>query len=61
MRMAEVQLVDVGVKRVVPVSDLRVIKDEFLSLPAMVRNSHVAYLVDTVSAAPDCIHRMKVH
>ncbi|XP_041953241.1 RING finger protein 17 isoform X2 [Alosa sapidissima] len=35
MRMAEVQLVDVGIKRVVAVSDLRVIKDEFLSLPAM--------------------------
>ncbi|XP_062396877.1 RING finger protein 17 [Sardina pilchardus] len=35
MRMAEVQLVDVGIKKVVPVSDLRVIKDEFLSLPSM--------------------------
>ncbi|XP_031421936.1 RING finger protein 17 isoform X2 [Clupea harengus] len=35
MLMAEVHLVDIGSKRVVPVSDLRVIKDDFLSLPAM--------------------------
>ncbi|KAL2104300.1 hypothetical protein ACEWY4_001168 [Coilia grayii] len=34
-QMAEVQFVDLGSIRLVPVNNLRVIKDEFLSLPAM--------------------------
>lgn len=44
-RKVEVQYVDFGNKNILPVSDLRKIKDEFFALPSMVRTDHRIHLV----------------
>ena len=40
-RKVEVRYVDFGNKKILSVSDLRKIKDEFFALPSMVRTQHL--------------------